>query len=164
MRFAALSTTGTPGVPSTFSVDETWSQVTTPTLTLGGVATVAVAGSTLSIGAGTGTASFLVNGGNGSGQGPQIVWENAGTPRGYMGAYSSIFGGPFNFILAIANGGSGIDLAFEPLEVGSPTGGMPSTGSVNISGVYQVNGAPGVACSGAPTGSFATVGGVVTHC
>lgn len=158
-----LSLTGTPIPPSTFSVNLTWTQQSTPTLTVGGIASVAIP-STLTVGAGSGIASLLVNGGNGTAGGPQIVFENAGTARGYMGAYSSIFGGTFNFVLAIANGGSGIDLAFEPLEVGSPTGGMPSAGSVNISGVYQVNGTAGVTCSGAPTGSFASVGGVVTHC
>lgn len=42
----AISTTGSPGVPSTFSVDTTWSQSNSgaPTLVLGGTANVAVTG------------------------------------------------------------------------------------------------------------------------
>lgn len=42
--------------------------------------------------------------------------------------------------------------------------GIKSFGTVNAVGVYQANGTAGVACSGTPTSSFASVGGIVTHC
>jgi|ERR1035437_131906 hypothetical protein len=36
--------------------------------------------------------------------------------------------------------------------------------SVSVAGVVTSAGSPGVACSGSPTASFASVGGIVTHC
>lgn len=37
-------------------------------------------------------------------------------------------------------------------------------GDINSAGAYRQAGNVGVTCSGAPTGSFATLGGIVTHC
>ncbi len=37
-------------------------------------------------------------------------------------------------------------------------------GILNSVGVYEANGTAGVTCTGSPTSSFASVGGIVTHC
>ena len=41
---------------------------------------------------------------------------------------------------------------------------VTGAGAVNAVGVYSQNGTAGVNCSGAPSGSFASSGGIVTHC
>jgi hypothetical protein len=43
-------------------------------------------------------------------------------------------------------------------------GGDRGAGTLNITGPYYDGGTAGVTCSGAPTSSFATKGGIVTHC
>ncbi len=49
-------------------------------------------------------------------------------------------------------------------EFGSPTGGTEGAGTVNVQNGYFANGTAGATCSGTPTSSFASVGGIVTHC
>jgi hypothetical protein len=45
----------------------------------------------------------------------------------------------------------------------SSIGNLSRAGILNVVG-YAASGAAGVSCSGAPTASFAVVGGIVTHC
>lgn len=48
----------------------------------------------------------------------------------------------------------------------SPAFALDVAGDVNINTgqVYRVNSTAGVACNGSPTASFASIGGIVTHC
>ena len=47
---------------------------------------------------------------------------------------------------------------------GAATGGALAPGTINVATGYYVNNVTGLACSGTPTSSFASVGGIVTHC
>ena len=61
-------------------------------------------------------------------------------------------------------GGYGVDLLGHGVIIGAPTGGSEGLGTLNIAGALYANGTIGATCSGTPTSSFATVGGIVTHC
>ncbi|MGH6888000.1 MAG: hypothetical protein ACREHF_02185 [Rhizomicrobium sp.] len=61
-------------------------------------------------------------------------------------------------------GGYGIDLLGGGVEVGAATGGVKGSGTLNMTGAIYANGTIGATCSGTPTSSFASVGGIVTHC
>ena len=55
-------------------------------------------------------------------------------------------------------------LGFTPTGSGGPYLSTSTNFQVASGKVYQIGGVNGVACSGSPTGSFASVGGIVTHC
>ncbi len=42
--------------------------------------------------------------------------------------------------------------------------GATTADTLNVTGGYSANGICGVTCAGAPTSSFASVNGIVTHC
>ena len=45
------------------------------------------------------------------------------------------------------------------------TGDAQVGGTLTVAGIYKVRRVtPGVTCTGAPTASFASAGGIVTHC
>lgn len=54
--------------------------------------------------------------------------------------------------------------AFADISACTLVGTMGATGVFNTTAGFAVGGTVGVTCSGAPTSSFATVKGVVTHC
>ena len=76
---------------------------------------------------------------------------------------------------AVASGGSSISsqaVVFGYYNAGSVAQNMTwyaSDGAMNLAGsesnpAIKINGSLGVSCTGAPTSSFAAVGGIVTHC
>jgi hypothetical protein len=62
------------------------------------------------------------------------------------------------------NGSAGAFTFTAGLQVGAATGGDKGYGTINANGAYYANGTAGVGCSGAPSASFASVNGIVTHC
>lgn len=76
---------------------------------------------------------------------PSVAWENMWFQANQ-----------YRFMVSGASSGTPSVLIGAGLAVGSTTD--PGSGKISV------NGSSGVSCSGTPTSSFASVGGIVTHC
>lgn len=107
----------------------------------------------------------------GQGASAAVGWDYGFRVNGVGGGFpikptGSIFGVP---VTAFINGGTianGFDLTNLTITGNAwKSTGFAVDGSGNVTGAsYKVASTAGVTCSGTPTSSFASIGGIVTHC
>lgn len=86
-----------------------------------------------------------------------------------ISGYHAIYDGSGNLSIQLGQSGDPTNYYKQTThEFSSLTGtayAFISSGGMSLSsGVYSIGAGTGVSCSGSPTGSFASVGGIVTHC
>lgn len=86
----------------------------------------------------------------------------SGGPSGESGNVTTV--GAFPLVLGTTNAARWVIGATGGLYSAAATGGNEGVGTINAAGAYYSGGTIGVTCSGAPTGSFASTLGIVTHC
>jgi len=91
-----------------------------------------------------------------------VVMQTAANGYNIFKAADGALGAVPNYI-QITNASTG-----NTVSIGPSSGSVDANTGLNLvtqgTGVIQINGTPGVTCSGTPTASFAVTKGVVTHC
>lgn len=157
-----IGTTGAPIPPSTFTINETTASASGGTLTLGGVANVNVAGSTVGIGASGGTINFSTGTWNETsanlviqfGSGGSFIGADGGNgdffsfsgPSSAVGSYPAFSAGATGAatVFTVAGADTNRGISILPVGTGTLTLGV-STGSVSLAGTsLSINGTAGV--------------------
>lgn len=104
-----------------------------------------------------------------AGSGEVDLWNLYTPAASTLSVYQKTAAAAQTLVLNLSLNGSTLATAFQVtgggMVVGTPPGLYKGGGTLNISGPYYVNNAPGVTCGpGAPTAGFQVIGGIVVVC